>query len=64
VIRFFDTAKALIHSRGERPCLVIKPQFDFQKTRMRRMNINCSKISLLEALKNLFMALRQLLAAV
>jgi IS5 family transposase len=62
VIRFFDSAKALIHSRGECPFLVIKQQFGFQKTRLRGMMKNRCKVNVLAALTNLFLARRQLLA--
>lgn len=55
-----ETAKAHIRAKGEAPFRVIKRQFGFQKTRLRDMLKNDSKVNVLAALANLFMA-RQLL---
>jgi len=41
---------------------VIKQQFGFQKSRLRGMVKNRSKVNVLAALTNVFLALRQLLA--
>jgi IS5 family transposase len=59
-----ETAKAHIRSKVEHPFRVIKQQFGFQKTRLRDLAKNRCKINVLAALTNLFLARRQLLAAV
>lgn len=56
-----ETAKAHIRSKGEHPFRVIKQQFGFQKTRLRGLAKNRSKIHVLAALSNLFQARRPLL---
>jgi IS5 family transposase len=57
-----ETAKANIRSKGEHPFRLIKQQFGFQKTSLRGLAKNRSKIHVLAALSNLFQARRQLLA--
>ena len=59
-----ETAKAHIRSKVEHPFRVIKQQFGFQKTRLRGLVKNSCKINVIAALANLFLARRQLLAAV
>jgi len=54
--------EAHIRARGEYPFRVIKQQFGFQKSRLRGMVKNRSKVNVLAALTNVFLALRQLLA--
>ncbi len=56
-----EAAKAHIRAKVEHPFRVIKQQFGFQKTRLRGMTKNGSKIKVLAALTNLFLARRQLL---
>jgi IS5 family transposase len=58
------TPKAHICSKVEHPFRVIKQQFGFQKTRLRGLAKNHCKINVVAALANLFMARRQLLAAI
>jgi transposase, IS5 family len=48
-----ETVKAHIRAKGEDPFRVIKQQFGFQKTRLRGMLKNRSKIQVLAALPNL-----------
>ena len=59
-----ETAKAHIRSKVDHPFRVIKQQFGFQKTRLRGLDKNSCKINVIAALANLFLARRQLLAAV
>jgi len=59
-----ETAKAHIRSNVEHPFRVIKQQFGFQKSRLRGLVKNSYKINVIAALANLFLARRQLLAAV
>lgn len=56
-----ERAKAHIRAKVEHPFRVIKQQFGFQKTRLRGMAKNSSKVKVLAALANLFLARRQLL---
>jgi IS5 family transposase len=56
-----ERAKAHIRAKVEHPFRVIKQQFGFQKTRLRGMAKNSSKVMALAALSNLFLARRQLL---
>jgi IS5 family transposase len=56
-----EAAKAHIRAKVEHPFRVIKQQFGFQKTRLRGMAKNSSKVKVLAALSNLFLARRQLL---
>jgi transposase, IS5 family len=58
-----ETAKAHNRAKGEHPFRVIKQQFGFQKTRLRRMAQNRCKVNVITALTNLFLARRELLAA-
>jgi IS5 family transposase len=56
-----ETAKEYVGAKVEHPFRVIKHQFGFQKTRLRGLAKNRCKISVLSALKNLFLARRLLL---
>jgi IS5 family transposase len=56
-----ETALAHIRAKSKHPFRVIKPQFGFQKTRLRGMLKNGSKVNVLAALSNLFMARHLLL---
>lgn len=56
-----ETAKAHVHAKVEHPFRVIKQQFGFEKTRMRGMLKYGSKVKVLTALSNLFMARHELL---
>jgi len=56
-----ETAKAHFRAKVEHPFRVIKRQFGFQKTRLRGMLKNSSKVKVLAALSNLFMARHELL---
>ena len=56
-----EIAKAHIRAKVEHPFRVIKQQFGFQKTRLRGMSKNRSKLQALAALTNLFLARRQLM---
>ena len=56
-----ETAKAHMRAKVEHPFRVIKRQFGFQKTRLRSMVKKRSKVNMLAALSNLFMARHQLL---
>ncbi len=56
-----ETAKAHIRSKVEHPFRVMKQQFGFQKTRLRGLAKNLSKLNRLAALSNLYQARRQLL---
>jgi transposase, IS5 family len=58
-----EAAKAHIRAKVEHPFRVIKQQFGFQKTRLRGMAKNSSKVNVLAALTNLFLARRQLLTS-
>jgi len=57
-----ETAKAHIRCKVEHPFRVIKQQFDVQKTRLCGLAKNRSKINVLAALTNLFLARRRSLA--
>ena len=59
-----EAAKAHVRAKVEHPFRVIKQQFGFQKTRLRGLAKNSCKINVIAALTNLFLARRQLLAAV
>jgi IS5 family transposase len=59
-----EAAKAHVRAKVEHPFRVIKQQFGFQKTRLRGLAKNSSKINVLAALTNLFLARRQLLTTV
>lgn len=56
-----ETAKAHFRAKVEHPFRVIKRQFGFQKTRLRGMFKNRSKVHELAALSNLFMVRYELL---
>jgi IS5 family transposase len=56
-----EMAKAHIRAKVEHPFRVIKQQFGFQKTRLRGMSKNRSKIQVLAALTNVTLARRQLM---
>jgi len=56
---FVEAAKAHIRAKVEHPFLVIKQQFDFQKTSLRGLAKNYCKMNFLAALINLFLARRQ-----
>ena len=56
-----ETAKAHIRAKVEHPFRVIKRQFGFQKTRLRGMLKNRSKLNVLAALSNLYMVRHELL---
>ena len=58
-----ETSKAHVRAKVEHPFWVIKQQFGFQKTRLRGMIKNRSKVNVLAALSNLFMARRRLLCS-
>lgn len=51
-----ETAKSQIRPRVEHPFRVIKPQFGFQKARLRGLAKNCCKINVLGALTKLLLA--------
>jgi transposase, IS5 family len=59
-----EAAKAHVRAKVEHPFRVIKQQFGFQKTGLRGLAKNSCKINVIAALTNLFLARRQLLAAV
>ena len=59
-----EAAKAHVRAKVEHPFRVIKQQFGFQKTGLRGLVKNSCKINVIAALTNLFLARRQLLAAV
>ena len=61
VDELIETAKAHIRAKVEHPFRVIKRQFGFQKTRLRGMLKNRSKLNVLAALSNLFMVRHELL---
>ena len=57
-----ETAKARIRAKVEHLFRVIKQQFGFQKTRLRGMAKNHSKVNVLAALTNLYLARAYLVA--
>jgi IS5 family transposase len=59
-----EAAKAHVRAKVEHPFRMIKQQFGFQKTRLRGLAKNSSKINVVAALTNLFLARRQLLTTV
>ena len=59
-----EAAKAHVRAKVEHPFRVIKQQFGFQKTGLRGLAKNSCKINVIATLTNLFLARRQLLAAV
>jgi IS5 family transposase len=56
-----EAAKAHVLAKVEHPFRVFKQQFGFQKTRLRGLAKNRSKIKVIAALKNVFLARRQFL---
>ena len=58
-----EAAKAHVRAKVD-PFRVIKQQFGFQKTGLRGLAKNSCKINVIATLTNLFLARRQLLAAV
>jgi transposase, IS5 family len=59
-----ETAKAHVRAKIELPFRVIKQQSGFYQIRLRGLAKNSCKLSVIAALTNLFLARRQLLAAV
>lgn len=57
-----EAAKVHVRDKVEHPFRVIKPQQQFQKTRLRGMANNRWKLNVLAARANLFLARRHLLA--
>jgi IS5 family transposase len=56
-----ETAKAHFRPKGEHPFRVMKQQFGFQKTWLRRMLKNRCKVHVMAALSNMFMVRYELL---
>ena len=57
-----EQAKAHLRAKVEPPFRVSKQQFGFQKTRLRGLAKNHSKVTVLAALTNLFLGRKKLLA--